>query len=242
MYKIALWIFVLLLIPSTSPSRDYDSDLIETSKGDLEITFIGHASLIFHYSGVTIHVDPWSRQADYESLPKADIILITHDHRDHLDGAAVRAVRTEETVTILTKLCADKGFTGLVMENGDTTTVRGIEIIAVPAYNVEHKRDDGSPFHSKGDGNGYLLRFGDMKVYVAGDTELIPEMSALANIDIAFLPMNLPYTMSPEMAAAAARIIGPRILYPYHYGDTDTERLVRLLEDRPSIEVRVRKM
>jgi L-ascorbate metabolism protein UlaG (beta-lactamase superfamily) len=242
MYKIALWILVLLMIPSTVPSREHDSDLIETPGGNLEITFIGHASLIFDYSGVVIHVDPWSRQGDYESLPKADIILITHDHRDHLDGAAVRDVQTGETITILTQLCAEKGFAGIVLENGDTTTVRGIEIIAVPAYNIEHKRDDGSPFHPKGDGNGYLLRFGDMKVYVAGDTEPIPEMSALSGVDIAFLPMNLPYTMSPDMAAEAARVIEPRILYPYHYGDSDTERLVKLLEDTPSIEVRVRKM
>ncbi len=242
MRMITLLILVLSLIPVTLFPREHDSDLIETPDGDLEITFIGHASLVFEFSGITIHVDPWTRQGDYKILPKADIILITHDHRDHLDGGALRAVRTEETVTILTRLCAEKGFDGTVMENGDTTTVDGIEIIAVPAYNIEHKRDDGTPFHPKGAGNGYLLRLGELKVYVAGDTELIPEMNELSGVDIAFLPMNLPYTMSPDMAAEAARVIGPRILYPYHYGDSDTERLVKLLEDRPSIEVRVRKM
>lgn len=242
MREIPLVILVLILIPTASIPRDHDSDIIESPGGDLEITFIGHASLIFEFSGITIHVDPWSRQGDYGQLPKADIILITHDHRDHLDGEALRAVRTGETVTLLTRLCEEKGFAGIVLENGDSTTVHGIEILAVPAYNIEHERDDGTPFHPKGDGNGYLLRLGGLRVYVAGDTELIPEMARLTGIDIAFLPMNLPYTMSPEMAAEAARIIRPRILYPYHYGDSDTERLVELLEDTPSIEVRVRRM
>jgi len=242
MYKTAIWVLISLLLSSPAFSREEPFDVIETSMGDLVITLVGHGSLLFTFSGTTIHVDPWSRQADYETLPKADIILITHDHGDHLDGEAIGAVRTEKTVTILTRLCAEKGFTGLVMENGDSTTVRGISILATPAYNIVHKREDGSPFHPRGAGNGYLLRFGETVVYVAGDTEFIPEMKGMADVDIAFLPMNLPYTMSPEMAAAAARAIGPRILYPYHCGDTDTERLVKLLADTPAIEVRIRKM
>ena len=217
-------------------------DVIETPKGDLAITFIGHGSLMFAFSGITIHVDPWSRQADYTSLPKADIILVTHDHRDHLDGDAIRAVRKDDTITILTRLCAEKGFDGMVMENGDSTAVLGVEIHALPAYNIVHKRGDGSPYHPKGEGNGYLIDFAGTTVYVAGDTEFIPEMSDMPAVDIAFLPMNLPYTMSPEMAAEAARAIGPRILYPYHYGDTDTGRLVELLADEPAIEVRIREM
>lgn len=238
----AVLILISLLFPSPALSREYDSDLIETSMGDLTITFIGHASLVLTCSGVTIHVDPWSRQADYADLPEPDVILITHDHRDHLDGEAISAIRTDETVVILTKSCLEKGFTGLVMENGDSTTVEGIGILAVPAYNILHKRDDGALFHPPGDGNGYLLRFGDTKVYIAGDTELIPEMSGLGDVDVAFLPMNLPYTMSPEMAADAARAVMPGILYPYHYGDSDTKRLVELLSDTPEIEVRLREM
>ena len=113
------------------------------------------------------------------------------------------------------------------MKNGDRRTLQGFEVEAVPAYNIVHKRPDGNPFHPKGQGNGYVITFGGKRIYVAGDTEPIPEMAALKDIDIAFLPMNLPYTMSPEMTAEAARTIRPKILYPYHYGDTDTGRLHR---------------
>lgn len=242
MLKIIISVLLLSSVLYPAARCEETQDIIETSKGDLVITFIGHGSLMFTFSGATIHVDPWSRQADYGSLPKADIILITHDHRDHLDGDAIRAVRKDETVTILTKLCIEKGFDGLALENGDSTSVLGIPIIAVPAYNIAHLRSDGKPYHPKGDGNGYLLLFGGTRVYVAGDTEFIPEMSDLAGVDIAILPMNLPYTMSPEMTAEAARILGPRILYPYHYGDTDTDRLITLLADSPAIEVRIRGM
>lgn len=242
MRTIAICIVISLLAVSSARSREFDFDVVETSMGDLTITFIGHASLILACSGTTIHVDPWSRQADYGELPEADIILVTHDHRDHLDRDAIAAVRTDKTVTIFTRRCSGNNLAGQVMVNGDSTTVRGIEIVAVPAYNIAHKRDDGSPYHPKGEGNGYLLRFGDTRVYVAGDTELIPEMAGLGDVDVAFLPMNLPYTMSPEMAAEAARAVMPGILYPSHYGDSDPERLIELLDDTPEIEVRVRKM
>jgi L-ascorbate metabolism protein UlaG (beta-lactamase superfamily) len=128
------------------------------------------------------------------------------------------------------------------MENGDTTQVSGIGIEAVPAYNVVGKRPDGRPFHPKGSGNGYIMTFGGTRVYVAGDTENTPEMKQLRRIDIAFLPMNLPYTMTPEMVADAALTFRPKILYPYHFGETDTARLVELLKGTPAVEVRIRKM
>lgn len=128
------------------------------------------------------------------------------------------------------------------MKNGDRKTVQGMEIEAVPAYNVVHMRSEGQPFHPKGVGNGYVITFGDKRVYVAGDTEDIPEMKALKGIHVAFLPMNLPYTMTPEMTAKAARIIRPAILYPYHFGDTDTSRIVDLLKAEKDIEVRIRSM
>jgi len=128
------------------------------------------------------------------------------------------------------------------MENGQTRTVGGFEVTAVPAYNLVHVRSSGDAYHPKGNGNGYVIRFGDTRVYVAGDTENTPEMKALEDIDVAFLPMNLPYTMTPGMVADAARAFRPRILYPYHFGDTDTGALVRLLHGEDGIEVRIREM
>jgi len=128
------------------------------------------------------------------------------------------------------------------MRNGDTKTFAGFTVEAVPAYNIVHIRSPGVPYHPKGEGNGYIINFDSRRVYIAGDTENTPEMKALKNIDAAFLPMNLPYTMTPEMVADAAKIVRPKILYPYHYSDTDVSKLTALLKDEKGIEVRVRKM
>jgi L-ascorbate metabolism protein UlaG (beta-lactamase superfamily) len=219
-----------------------ETDTIRTSVGDLKITFIGHGTLIFNFGGKVIHVDPYSTLADYNTLPKADLILLTHEHMDHLDLKALNAVRTEKTVVVLTETCAKQVQGGILMMNGDVKTVEGLKIEAVPAYNIVHKRDTGQPFHPKGVGNGYIITFGDKRVYVAGDTENIPEMKGLKNIDIAFLPMNLPYTMTPEMVADSAKAFKPKILYPYHFGETDTSKVVSLLKGVPEIEVRIRRM
>jgi L-ascorbate metabolism protein UlaG (beta-lactamase superfamily) len=197
---------------------------------------------MFTFDGKTIHVDPYSSVADYTELPKADVILVTHEHGDHLDLDALTAVRTPDTDVVVTQACAAQVKGGIVMRNGDSRIVKGLSIEAVPAYNVAHKRSNGQPFHPKGSGNGYVITFGDARVYVAGDTEDIPEMRRLRDIEVAFLPMNLPYTMSPEMAAQAAHAIQPHILYPYHFGDTDTSRLVELLRASEGIEVRIRRM
>ncbi len=198
--------------------------------------------MIFTFGGKVIHVDPYGKLADYSKLPKADLILITHEHRDHLDLDALGTDRTEQTIVILPEVCAGKITGGTVMKNGDVRTVLGVEVQAVPAYNLVHKRDSGEPFHVKGVGNGYVLTFGDKRVYVAGDTENIPEMKALQRIDCAFLPMNLPYTMTPEMVTDAAKAFKPKVLYPYHYGDTDVSKLTDLLKDDKDIEVRIRRM
>ncbi len=128
------------------------------------------------------------------------------------------------------------------MKNGDVRTVGGLRIEAVPAYNIVHKRPNGQAYHPKGDGNGYVVTFGDKRVYIAGDTENIPEMKNLKKIDVAFLPMNVPYTMTPEMVADAAKTFKPGILYPYHYGQMDPNTLVNLLKDSKQTEVRIRKM
>jgi L-ascorbate metabolism protein UlaG (beta-lactamase superfamily) len=128
------------------------------------------------------------------------------------------------------------------MNNGDVKTIDGIKIEAVPAYNIEQMRSPEVPFHPKGDGNGYIITFGDKRVYIGGDTENTPELKSIEGIDVAFLPMNLPYTMTPEMMADAAKALKPKILYPYHFGQTDTSQLSELLKDEPGIEVRIRKM
>ena len=220
----------------------FEKDCFQTSEGELEMTFIGHGTLMFTFQDKVIHVDPWSNLADYKQLPKADIVLITHDHYDHLDLNAIELIKKEDTLVMLTELCSEKMDTGLIMKNGDVQTLKEMIIEAVPAYNIQHKRDNGQHFHPKGAGNGYILTFGESRVYIAGDTENIPEMKEIENIDIAFLPMNLPYTMSSEMVADAAKMIKPKILYPYHFGNTDTNQLIELLKDQKEIEVRIRKM
>jgi L-ascorbate metabolism protein UlaG (beta-lactamase superfamily) len=223
-------------------ANQFEKDVLQTSAGDLEITFLGHGSLMLAFDGKIIHVDPFGRVADYAQLPKADLVLITHEHGDHMDLGALAHIRTGQTEVVLTETCAEQVEGGIVMRNGDTRTVKGVAIEAVPAYNIVHKRPNGQPFHPEGVGNGYILTFGDKRVYVAGDSENTPEMKALRDIDCAFLPMNLPYTMTPEMVADVAKAMQPKILYPYHYGDTDTSKLVELLKEQPGIEVRVRKL
>jgi len=211
--------------------------------GDLKMVFIGHGTLMFEYSGIVIHVDPVYMYADYSKLPKADIILVAHEHSDHLDLKALKLVRTAKSIVVLPQVCAKQVKDGVVLDIGGTTVLGGVRIDAVAAYNIVNKRpDSGQPYHPKGVGNGYILTFGDKRVYVAGDTENIPEMKAIKNIEVAFLPMNLPYTMTPEMVADAAKTIKPKILYPYHFGETDTSKIVALLKDTPEIEVRIRKM
>lgn len=235
-------ILVVVFAFAVAAQEKFETDVIKTSAGEVKITFIGHATLMFTFAGKVIHVDPVSRMADYTQLPKADIILVTHEHGDHFDLQALEILRTEKTLLVLTETCAGRVKGGIVMNNGDVKTVAGLKIEAVPAYNIVHKRSDAQPFHPKGVGNGYVITFGDKRVYVAGDTENIPEMKKLKQIDIAFLPMNVPYTMTPEMVADAANAFQPKILYPYHYGNTDTSKIVDLLKDVKDITVRIRKM
>ena len=216
--------------------KKFQEDVFKTSGGELKITFIGHGTLMLTYAGKVIHADPVSMYADYATLPKADLILITHEHGDHLDMKAIRAISKADTVIVVNPGSAKTVVNGTVMKNGDAKTISGISIEAVPAYNPEKQ------FHPKGNGNGYVLTLGDNRVYIAGDTENIPEMKALKNIDIAFLPMNLPFTMTVEQVADAARAMKPKVLYPYHFGKTDVARLPELLKDEKGIEVRIRNM
>lgn len=237
-----LLLFIITFTFSADAMEPFETDIIKTSDGDLKITFIGHGTLMFAFDQQIIHVDPFSKVADYAKLPKADVILITHEHHDHLDLKALEQIRTEKTTVVLTEACSKQVKNGIIMKNGDVQTVNGLKIEAIPAYNLVHKRDNGQPFHPKGVGNGYIITFGDKRVYVAGDTENIPEMKSLREIDCAFLPMNLPYTMTPEMVADAAKAFRPKILYPYHFGETDTSTLLKLLQDQKEMEVRIRNM
>ncbi|MFC1660785.1 MBL fold metallo-hydrolase [Gemmatimonadota bacterium] len=220
----------------------FQEEAIVTSGGDLTITFIGHGTLMFRHGGKVVHVDPVGREADYAALPDADLILVTHEHGDHLDAEAIAEIRTDGTVIVVSSSCEGRVDGAQVMANGDAREVAGFHVEAVPAYNIVHMREGTQPFHPKGNGNGYIITFGDQRIYVAGDTENTPEMKALEDIDVAFLPMNLPYTMTPEMVADAARAFRPGILYPYHFGDTDPQELVELLADEEGIEVRVRDL
>lgn len=217
----------------------YEQDTFETTRGPLVITFYGHGTLRFDWNGKVIHVDPWSRMADYTKEPKADIILITHEHVDHLDKNAVMQARKESTSLLVNRSVRDKLGEGTVMVNGESKQVEGIRIEAVPAYNLSPGHEQ---FHPKGRDNGYVIDFGGTKVYVAGDTEDIPEMEKLKGINIAFLPVNQPYTMTPEQLAHAAAMIRPEILYPYHYSETDVEKVKAAMASSPGIELRIRKM
>lgn len=242
MKKIHLLFIVLIFLATNTTAGLFEKDSFKTTDGDLHITFIGHGTLMMEFNNKVIHIDPVSRYADYASLPKADLILISHEHGDHLDINAIESIKKEDTELVLTQLCSEKYTGTTIIKNGESGIFKGLKIEAVPAYNIKHERAPGKPFHPKGNGNGYVIHFGDKKVYVAGDTENIPEMADLKEIAIAFLPMNLPYTMTPEMVAEAAQLFRPKILYPYHFGNTDTNKLLQLLRNDKEIEVRIRKL
>lgn len=245
MQLVILYLFSLVTLSQPGVMKTFETDTFSTPAGNLVITFVGHGSLMFEFAGQIVHVDPVMAEADYSRMPKADIILVTHHHSDHFDPIAIRHLLKASTVISFTRTCLDntEDFQhAKVLANGQRETFAGLVVEAVPAYNVLHRRPNGEVFHPKGDGNGYLIDFSGRKVYIAGDTEDIPEMSELKNIDIAFLPMNLPYTMTPDMVARAARMFSPAILYPYHYGATDTQLLIEKLKDTPAIQVRIREL
>ncbi|MBU1106194.1 MAG: MBL fold metallo-hydrolase [Candidatus Riflebacteria bacterium] len=220
----------------------FDTDIIRSDAGDIKLTFLGHGTLFIEFAGNVIHIDPWTKLADYKTLPKADLVLITHEHGDHLDATAVADLRKDSTIILCSEACLKVLPKEKALKNGESMEAFGIKIQALPAYNIIHKRDNGEPFHPKGSGNGYLLTIGNKRILIGGDTENIDELKVLKDIDVAFLPMNLPYTMTPEMVTGLALTMKPKILYPYHFGDTDTGKLIELLKNESAIEVRIRKM
>ena len=182
--------------------------------------------------------------ADFSKLPKADIVLVTHSHIDHFDPVALDCICTEKTALLYSESCADHYKRGRVTKYGDVNTISGIKIETFPAYNIVVTRG-GS--HKYGYANGYVITFGDKRVYAAGETEIIPEMNTLENIDIAFFSVDSMFNMTPEMAADAAKVVKPKVLYPIHFkptlfeGVSDLDILKKLLKDT-DIEVRIRKM
>jgi L-ascorbate metabolism protein UlaG (beta-lactamase superfamily) len=209
----------------------------KTSAGVLQLTPIQHASLVIQAGGKVLYVDP--AQGKYDGLPKADYILITDIHFDHMAPAVVDKLRKPGTVILAPKAVAAtvKGCT--IISNGETKTVGEFKVEAIPMYNLG-PAPDGTVYHEKGRGNGYVVTYGGKRFYFSGDTEGTPEMRALKNIDVAFVCMNLPYTMSPRAAAEAVKAFHPGIVYPYHYrgGGVDPKDFVKALEGT-GIEVRL---
>lgn len=221
--------------------HEISQDSYITNNGELTVSLLGHASILFEFNDKVIYVDPYSKVADYSLLPKADLILLTHEHSDHLDTVAINQIKKEETHFVTSKVVSEILGVGTVLNNGDKAFFDSISIDAVPAYNIEHKTSDGVFYHPKGRGNGYVLTFGDKKIYVAGDTENIPEMAKLSDIYIAFLPKNLPYTMTDDMFVDAAKKVNPVYLYPYHFADFNDKDIEKELEGT-DIKVLVRPM
>ena len=213
------------------------TDEFPTAAGPVRITPLQHASLMLEAAGRVVYIDP--AQGKYEGLPQADLILLTDTHGDHLVPAVLAKVRKPETTVIAPEAVAKTVEGATVLRNGERREWKGWTIEAVPMYNIQRGPAPGRVYHEKGRGNGYILTIGGKRFYLAGDTENIPEMRALRNIDVAFVPMNLPYTMPPEEAAEAVRAFKPKVVYPYHYRGADLEVFRKALEGS-GIEVRIR--
>ena len=226
---------------TTGCAMDFQTDTFTTKDGKtVTITAIKHASLRIQYDGLEIQVDPVAQYApatDYSKFPKADFILVTHEHFDHFDRDAIAALKKDGTQVIANPAVQKMLGSSTALTNGDQRTLaKNISLAAVPAYNTTPGH---TQFHPKGRDNGYVLTMGGLSIYIAGDTEDIPEMSDLKDIDIAFLPCNQPYTMTPEQVAKAARTIKPKVLFPYHYSQTPIKQVADLLAGS-GIDVRIR--
>lgn len=206
-----------------------------TPMGELRVKVFGHASVLFEIQGKKIYADPYSEIHDFAGEAPADLILITHNHYDHYDEKAFSRIETPDTDFIVSGNVGQVDGRYTVLANDQFCTWEGIGIIAVESYNINRRNPSGQLFHPKGVGNGYVLDFDGFKVYLAGDTEPIPEMKELPKIDLAFLPKNLPYTMTDEEFLKAANLIRPKYLYAYHYFEIDVPALRAGLD--PGIEL-----
>ena len=242
MKKFLTLVLMSLILPCLTASAQRKTDEFTTKSGKkITITCIKHASIEINYNGTEIEVDPvgmWLKpETDYATFPKANIILVTHEHKDHFDRAAIHEIRTPATSIYVNQAVYGHFKNGLVMQNGDTRRYAAdITIEAVPAYNTTPGREE---FHPKGRDNGYILTLDGFRIYIAGDTEDIPEMADIKDIDVAFVPCNQPYTMTVDQVVNAAKIIKPKVLFPYHYNDTPVHQINMKLYGS-GIDVRIR--
>lgn len=226
----------------TVTTDTYEVDAFQTKSGKtVKIHALMHASIRIEYGDKEIEIDPVlklrDRTVDYSTMPKADYIFVTHEHPDHFDQEAIKMLTGKSTQLITNKRCGDLLGYGTVMANGDKIQIADdLTIEAVPAYNTT---EANKKFHPKGRDNGFILTIDGLRIYVAGDTEDIPEMAYIKDIDVAFLPCNQPFTMTPDQLVKAAKTVKPKVLFPYHYGDTEVSRLPELTKG-DGIEVRIR--
>ncbi len=230
--------------PATPPpTTGRSGDVLTTAQGDVGITPLHHATLLLTWQGKNLYVDPF-HEARFDGLPKADTIFISDVHFDHLDPVALDAIKQATTTIVAPPAVAaqlPKSFTHVVvLKNGDKQTVDGVGVEAVPMYNLTRGPSAGTLYHDKGRGNGYVLTFADKRLYLSGDTECTDEMRALKSIDVAFVCMNLPYTMPPSEAAACIKAFRPKVVYPYHYRGSNLAELKGALAGDHDIEVRER--
>ena len=219
----------------------YEVDVFKTKSGKtVKFHALVHASIRMEYDGKEIEIDPvtklGNKAIDLSAMPKADYIFLTHEHGDHFDKEALKQLTGSKTQLITNKRCAEMLGYGEIMANGQSATIGDIKVEAVPAYNYSEGR---TQFHPKGRDNGYILTIDGLRIYIAGDTEDIPEMQNIKDIDIAFMPCNQPYTMTTEQLVKAAKTVKPKVLFPYHYGQTDVKGIASQLKDS-GIEVRIR--
>ena len=219
----------------------YEVDVFKTKSGKtVKFHALVHASIRIEYDGKEIEIDPvrklGNKTIDYSAMPKADYIFVTHEHGDHFDKEAIKLLAGDKTQLVMNKRCADMYGPCAVLYNNQSATLGAVEVEAVPAYNTTEGR---TQFHPKGRDNGYILTLDGLRIYIAGDTEDIPELQDIKDIDIAFLPCNQPYTMKPEQLVKAAKTVKPKVLFPYHYGQTDLSSIPEQLKGE-GIDVRIR--
>ena len=230
-------ILICFLISMAPLAGAAETQVFPTSAGPVKITPLYHASALIEAGGKVIYLDP-AKPAKLAGLPKADLILITHIHGDHMDPDSIKAVSKPETEIIAAPAVVVTVTSAKPIANGETKNWQGWTVEAIPAYNLKRGPVPGKFFHDKGRGNGYVLTYGDKRFYFSGDTEGVPEMRALKNIDVAFVCMNRPYTMPPEEAADAVKAFHPKIVIPYHDHGSDLAVFQKALEGT-GIEVRV---